>query len=572
MVSEHVLGLCTSPETVTAALARAPDQSVASVVKSLFKKKGSAVKEKAESPSADDGLGELDLAEKCGRFPHRPSDLFLKVYNDVLHTLDKDPLAGLVSPSLLGSSGVIPLSIVSVIPDIMRHYADLIVRAEKEIFLATNYWEPSLSAGIVSDSLRELSKRVQARSGEKVVVKLMYDRGNLKQVVSNHVVVKPDGWSKVGLPTEEELPGINLEVVNYHRPPLGTFHAKYLVVDRRVACLNSNNIQDRPNVEMMVHLEGPIVESFYDMALLSWSNAMHPPLPLLGKPPTYPDAYKFKQDNEGLRSHLNIVKELEATVRDGDGITLDDFRPHILHEPHGPVPIVMVNRNSTGTPGHDHVHEVPQDVAWLSAFRYAQKSIFIQTPTFNASPVVPATLDACRRGVQVTLYLDLGFNDQGEMIPFQGGTNEEVVHKMYTTLNSEGKGAEKHLEVFWYTGKDQTKPISAAMKSRNCHVKFMSVDDQIAILGNGNQDTQSWFHSQEINVMVDSPELIKEWLRGINANQNTRVFGRVSDKDGVWRGSDGEAVQASGTETSSFFGRLKGLGGAVARVRGTGGF
>jgi hypothetical protein len=43
----------------------------------------------------------------------------------------------------------------------------------------------------------------------------------------------------------------------------------------------------------------------------------------------------------------------------------------------------------------------------------------------------------------VTLYLDLGFNDQGEMIPFQGGTNEEVVHKMYRTLNYEGKGAEK---------------------------------------------------------------------------------------------------------------------------------
>jgi hypothetical protein len=69
----------------------------------------------------------------------------------------------------------------------------------------------------------------------------------------------------------------------------------------------------------------------------------------------------------------------------------------------------------------------------------------------------------------VTLYLDLGFNDQGEMIPFQGGTNEEVVHKMYTTLNSEGNGAEKHLEVFWYTSKDQTKPVNAAFKKRNCH-------------------------------------------------------------------------------------------------------
>jgi hypothetical protein len=112
----------------------------------------------------------------------------------------------------------------------------------------------------------------------------------------------------------------------------------------------------------------------------------------------------------------------------------------------------------------------------------------------------------------VTLYLDLGFNDQGEMIPFQGGTNEEVVHKMYRTLNYEGKGAEKHLEVFWYTAKDQTKPLNAAVRKRNCHgtlrclplmpaklrrmllaVKFMAVDDQIAILGNGNQGARTSF-------------------------------------------------------------------------------
>ncbi len=99
------------------------------------------------------------------------------------------------------------------------------------------------------------------------------------------------------------------------------------------------------------------------------------------------------------------------------------------------------------------------------------------------------------------------------MIPFQGGTNEEVVHKMYRRLNDEGNGAEKHLEVFWYTAKDQTKPLNAAVRKRNCHgtlrvcpsagkaerdvarivVKFMAVDDQIAILGNGNQGARTSF-------------------------------------------------------------------------------
>ncbi|KAH9003737.1 hypothetical protein EDB86DRAFT_2889505 [Lactarius hatsudake] len=720
MVSKHVLDLCTSSTPLIDALAKDPYQPASRIVKQLFKDQGTKIKEQTDTPPSED---ELDLVAKCGKFPHRPSDLFLRVYRDVLCALEIDPLAGLVSPSLLGSSGVVPLTIVSVIADIVRHYAYLIARAEAEVFLATNYWERSQSSAIIADSLRELSKRVQERGGEKVVVKLMYDRGNVKQAVKNRIVVKPIYWTRIGLPAQDEIPGVALEVINYHRALLGTFHAKFLIVDRRVACLNSNNIQDRPNIEMMIQLEGPVVESFYDMALMSWANAMNPPLPLLAMRPASPSMYRFKQDNEdmkylgsepmltALRAHfreLRVVKNAQsmqcdappqprrtsvtgsvtadhrdalfkqsqvrvpsppksadardhgifdtspenyerdevverqvistpswtesvktntddydsvsatgsyspasdsnsrgtdgslfssfgtpdtsAAIKGGDYETalqdarevdsttqgsdddLGDFNPHILHEPHIPVPIAMVNRRPTGTPGHYSVRNFPQDIAWLSAMNYAQKSVFIQTPTFNASPIVSSTLDACRRGVRVTLYLDLGFNDQGEMIPFQGGTNEEVVHKMYRRLNNEGNGAEKRLEVFWYTAKDQTKPLNAAVRKRNCHVKFMSVDDQIVILGNGNQDTQSWFHSQEVNVMIDSPELVREWMRGIEANQNTRLYGRVDDGDGVLRSEDGEAIQASGIESSNFLSRLKGMGRVIARVRGTGGF
>jgi len=190
----------------------------------------------------------------------------------------------------------------------MRHYAELIVRAEAEIILATNYWENSASSSVMADALRKLSKRVQARNGAKVVMKLMYDRGNLRQAVKNRIIVKPVYWSRIGLPTEDEIPGVALEIINYHRPLVGTFHAKYLIVDRRVACLNSNNVQDRPNVEMMVQLEGPVVDSIYDMALISWSNAMKPPLPFLAKVPIYPVVYKFQQDNEDLRCALFAYK------------------------------------------------------------------------------------------------------------------------------------------------------------------------------------------------------------------------------------------------------------------------
>ena len=354
------------------------------------------------------------------------------MFGDVLETLNKDPFTNLVAPSLIGASGTIPVSIVSIIPDIMRHYAALIVEAKHEIFLATNYWENSTSAHIISDSLRELSRRC-GEEGRTVVVKLMYDRGTPTQVVKNHVDVPAEKWEakEVGLPNADEIKHLSMQVINYHRPPLGTFHAKYLVVDRRVACLNSNNIQDRPNVEMMTHLEGPIVESFYDLALFSWWNALKPPLPLTAKPPSYDGAkYMFEADNEFLnctfrkvcqyytinffyltdtRTEVTGVPNDEyAQQRQKDGGLLgatkglqegetDKYSPLIIHSSHDPVPMVMVNRRPRGSmcthlhdlyffitwfvghvaPGHDKIHHVPQNAAWLAALKYAKKSIFM---------------------------------------------------------------------------------------------------------------------------------------------------------------------------------------------------
>lgn len=111
----------------------------------------------------------------------------------------------------------------------MRHYADLIVNAQTEIFLATNYWERSHSSGLLSDSLRELSSRIDRRcrknkskNREKVVVKIMYDRGTPSQIFKNHASVSPEAWEELLLPRPEDMPNIDLQVVNFHRPPLGT--------------------------------------------------------------------------------------------------------------------------------------------------------------------------------------------------------------------------------------------------------------------------------------------------------------------------------------------------------------
>jgi phosphatidylserine/phosphatidylglycerophosphate/cardiolipin synthase-like enzyme len=100
---------------------------------------------------------------------------------------------------------------------------------------------------------------------------------------------------------------------------MGTFHSKYMVIDRRIACVSSNNIQDRVNLEMNIHLEGPIVDAFYDMALLSWAEKMDPPLPLLVNPSLVNRSARFRGAREQAEGHE------EARGGSGNGTARDCF-------------------------------------------------------------------------------------------------------------------------------------------------------------------------------------------------------------------------------------------------------
>ncbi|CAF0891721.1 unnamed protein product [Adineta ricciae] len=533
---------------------------------------------------------ELDFAADFGRFPYRPSTLFLKLFHNVLSTLQRDPLSGRCSPSLIGSSGVIPLTIVSTIPDIMQHYYHCIVNAKREVLLATNYWEKGHSVSIIGKALRDLSQRAQ-QENRVVIFKLMIDHPMKENVAHFHSILPPHKWSHFDIPTPDEIPNVSLEVNNYHRLIMGTFHSKFMVVDRRIALLNSNNIQDRPNLEMMAHYEGDIVNSFYDTFLISWWLPFQPNLVCLNDEPLannyqfqfgtkYPDIVPFKEPLEHaiararlrlrnhldieqteiyfnepllalpsaespLTKHLNLAAKSASKTEPDENLTkqeldklANDFTPFIFHKPHQPFPIALVNRLPHGAPGHLDVAN-PQDGAWLGAMRYAEKLIFIQSPTLNAKPAIEGIFEACQRGVQVIVWLDLGFNDLKEGHgTFQGGTNEHVIKKLYKKLRREYAGKEKFLEVYWYTGKDQTRPLNFSQKKRNCHIKFMAIDGQVAIMGNGNMDSQSWFHSQEINTMIDSAQIVKDWMDALYTNQSTHQYGKV-DLDGIWRDEEG---------------------------------
>ena len=441
----------------------------------------------------------------------------------------------------------------------------------------------------------------------------------------------------IRLPSPHEAPNIDMEVVNYHRPLLGTFHSKFMVVDRKYGILSSNNIQDNDNVEMMCHFEGPIVDSLYDTLLFSWYNALKPPMPARATPaaeggfPSFNDqsfSGLFDQSGnlrvpemggarslnqvaeDGKRHDLplhqggdphyddNIAEEITRmqaalTPKNGESMVdvvarhLDlathqqrkgvapeyqpgeEFTPYIPHAVHGLVPMAMVNRKPYGAPNHDGVY-MPQNEAWLAAVRHAQRDVFIQTPDLNAAPLIPELIAAIRRGISVTYYVCLGYNDAGELLPGQGGHNEGVANKMFLELKSPQE--RQLLNVHYYVGKDQTQPIHNKFKSRSCHVKVMIVDGHIGIMGNGNQDTQTWYHSQEVNIMLDSESICAKWREGIDRNQNTLKYGKASQEDGIWRDAEGNEAEGAIGKDPGRFSWAKGVVGAVQRVRGAGGF
>lgn len=183
MISDKVYELCTSNDSLSTELRKTPDKKPGEVSDALY---GSHhLKIVDSNPPSDRSPAtpeQLERARQCGSFGTEwPSELFLRAWNDVLTTLEKDPVAGICSPSRLGSTGVVPFTVMGPVLDICQHMSNLIARAQKEVLLATNYWMYSKASRLINVGLIELSKRAGER-GQKIPVKIMYDRGNPKQV------------------------------------------------------------------------------------------------------------------------------------------------------------------------------------------------------------------------------------------------------------------------------------------------------------------------------------------------------------------------------------------------------
>jgi phosphatidylserine/phosphatidylglycerophosphate/cardiolipin synthase-like enzyme len=637
-ITSTVVKLCQAEDTVSSELAKDPALAPGEAVTKLYGNRSTTGKPPQHEELGPASAEDLKQALSCGRWgPTRPGELFLRVYHDVLTCVEVDPIAGVVSPPLLGSYGTNPLTVIAPLVDIARHMANVIVRAKKEVVFATCSWSPSEAVTLFSDALKELSRRAGARN-ERVVVKIIYDKASAAQFVKSHQKQSPEVYAgqKIQLPKPEEVPHLDMEVASLHKPLLGTLHAKFMVVDRQIGIVESNNMEDNSNMEMMTHLEGAIVDSLYDCFLITWNEVLNPPLPTHNSPahaaglrtsneaslkslfppadhPQYPtnvdsreqqtiahDGSKAQQlpalapgdphydddlaaeitrvqsmyspeGNEtrlsAINRHLNKTSKSNASPTGPEIEAGNEFTPYIASATE-PFPIAMVSRRPYGPPNNSDAF-VPQNEAFLSCIGNAKSSIFIQTPDLNATHLLHAIVAAVKRGVVVTYYVCLGYNDAGEMMPGQGGINETFASKICSQLSETER---TRLNVYWYVAKDQSKPIHHQFKQRACHVKLLIADGHVGIQGSGNQDTQSWYHSQELNVMIDSEETCRKWREGIERNQNTGKFGKGSQEDGIWRDENGQEAEGATGKSNAPMSWVKGTIGMAKKLQEKGGF
>jgi len=123
IISDRVYELCSDNRSVSSQLARDSSLSPGEAAKTLYHPDTVSISEgtppEKRVPATDE---ELKRAYECGNWgPSKPSELFLRIFHDSLMPLNHDPLMGCCSPSLVGSCGVVPLTVIGPLPDIIRH-------------------------------------------------------------------------------------------------------------------------------------------------------------------------------------------------------------------------------------------------------------------------------------------------------------------------------------------------------------------------------------------------------------------------------------------------------------------
>ncbi len=381
--------------------------------------------------------------------------------------------------------------------------ADMITTAEHEVDFQTYvYQADSDVSGELVAGIAKLAERRQsaARNGaEPVVVRMLLDVSAIG-FGSKASYVSELGAKIDALHLDKKVVDVKLGMFVHN--VLGNLHSKTLVVDGQRAIITDANAEKHhdanngPWYDLGYTVEGEIAKSLLADFDFHWGH---------GNAKEWVCGGNAKGDD-----CRQPTQKLTRTF------PLDLSRTSCLP---------MLTATRSGDPNlFGNKSDDPMDQAFLGGLAASRKNVSIITPDLNDDAMKKGLIDTivANPDLEVDVILSHGFNDSTENVPGQGGDNQKNVDKLYDSLAAAGVTDPcTRLQMRWYS--EDGIVFIDGNGPRASHAKYASFDDQVAFVGSGNMDTQSWNHSHEANIVVDSARITASW----KAKAFTPVFQRA---------------------------------------------
>jgi len=468
---------------------------------------------------------------------------------DALYSIEADGAAianSPVPPSLILSTCNRFISVQVDGPAIFSAARDFIALADHEVNIAFYKWEAaSQGARLIGDGL--IAAQVRRTPDDPLLVRIVVDdvedlTGPSRDI--NNLYDSQKDWINRGL----DLSRVHLQLGTSPRPTqaAAAMHDKIIVVDSRYVLVTG--AQPQPANDP---LSSQDPSGWHDTGYLFEGDAAISALAA------------FEQTWTGDAVHWDCRPQSLSFDCDKRANHFPqpsrDWAPSFGSQSPGDIPLLAVGRTKAGNPFNNDTNN-PQDIAWLRVMDYATSSLHIETPNINDDAFQAAVKRAVARGVSVRLVTSLGFNDFRQDLPSLGGDNLEVAGRLRQQIRNETPWYQDLFQLKWYS-RDGIEPLMGNGIGAN-HTKYMTMDNQMAVVGSGNMDTASWNIIHEFNLLIDDPSttwelennvFLPDWYRSVGSylelyegNSGTQdvvcPIGAIGNKSlrfrDLWQGSD----------------------------------
>lgn len=453
--------------------------------------------------ASDASSDESDITAGCAESPQ-----FTKIKSLV------EPLQGVMGSYAMTTMNSVDDQPLLRGPVIFGKMSELIANAEEEVLFQTWRWDDGGDpANLVLAGIKNLQAKRRAESATKPVV--------VRLLINSIIATPKDQMEKLGKRIEElklDPKLVDVRLAEFVAVQLGANHTKTLVVDAKKAVITGTNASSDNGSTPSNYWDagylvgGEVARALHNDFAGGWADGE---LYTCGGKGETPDPRTGEPQGESCRTKPDAMTILPTSVR-------AEARNGLSCIP------IMVAGHKERTPAFpESKYDNAQDQAFIGMFAFAEKRIRIQSPNLNDQMAKNAILSAVRSGIEVDLLLSKKYEQMTESLPGRGGPNSDTVDYLHSLLYEIPVEKRcKLLQIRWFS--NDGKNAEEVNGPPSSHVKYMSIDGNIVMVGSANQDVQSWQNSREVNIVIDSRAVTKNfdekvfeagWNKGIPVDQ-----------------------------------------------------